>query len=76
MEKQIAQCRVEDGSVYEYKATLFNEEDGGVLDTILFKIEAANRDDSRFILDEAVGDIAEDYEGILVDYRYTLRDVH
>jgi|APSaa5957512622_1039677.scaffolds.fasta_scaffold316040_1 hypothetical protein len=77
-EHSVKQCRVEefDSYTYEYKAVLFNEEDGGVLDTVRFKIEAADRDDATFILDEAVGDIAEDFEGILVDYEYTLTDVH
>ena len=75
MKKQKVKQSGEVNNEYEFKVVLFNEEDG-VLDTVHFTIAAYDRDDAVFVLDEAVGDIAEDFEGVLVDYNYTLTDVH
>jgi hypothetical protein len=66
----------EDGKVFVFQVILFDEEDGGTLDKVSLTIEAWDRDDAEFVLDEVVGDIAEDYEGTLVDWSTTLTDVH
>ena len=67
----------DEGRVFCFQASLFDEEDGGFLKKVNLDIESFNRDDAEFILDEVIGDIAdEDFEGVLVDWDTTLTDVH
>ena len=67
----------DEGRVFCFQASLFDEEDGGFLRKINLDIESFNRDDAEFILDEVIGDIAdEDFEGVLVNWDTTLTDVH